>query len=165
MVHVARAILPHLRPLYGLHLKTLNDQVRAMVECMNCPKYPWDLSVILTTDQQLHRLNKQFRKQDKTTDILSFPSHNINQPGRFPNVRTPEDRYLGDIYISLPYVKKYCDEEGTDINEQMRVLFAHGICHLMGYDHETDQEHERMAKAEDYLLRCSQKKLSVPMTR
>ncbi|KAL0586078.1 hypothetical protein ABG067_004170 [Albugo candida] len=131
-----------------------------MVECLNCPVHPWDLSVILTTDQQLQKLNKKYRRQDKTTDILSFPNHTITKPGRFPNVRDPEERYLGDIYISLPYVKKYCQEEGTDIKEQMRVLFAHGICHLMGYDHETDHEHERMAKAEAYLLQCSQKKLS-----
>lgn len=60
----------------------------------------------------------------------------VRAPGRFPRVKTKEERYLGDIYISPAYVRRQCEdpelEEVTTLEERLPVLMAHGLCHLMG---------------------------------
>ncbi|KAI9911864.1 hypothetical protein PsorP6_009673 [Peronosclerospora sorghi] len=111
---------------------------------------------MFTTDNHVHKLNRKYRQKDKPTDILSFPFHKIRSPGRFPRVKRKEERYLGDIYISPTYIQRQCEdtrlEEVTTIEERLPVLMAHGLCHLMGYDHERDCDYERMQKAESYIL-------------
>lgn len=80
----------------------------------------------------------------------------MRRPGHFPRVKTKEERYLGDIFISPAYVQRQCDDpllyEITTLEERLPVLVAHGLCHLMGYDHERDDDYERMKRAEDYIL-------------
>jgi ssRNA-specific RNase YbeY (16S rRNA maturation enzyme) len=103
----------------------------------------------------------------------------ISQPGRFPRVRSRDERYLGDIYISPAFVQRQCKdpalEEVITLEQRLPVLLAHGLCHLMGcvslreslwsrstgahrvdwrrsYDHETDPEYERMQQAENFIL-------------
>ncbi|KAF4031521.1 hypothetical protein GN244_ATG16617 [Phytophthora infestans] len=137
-------------------LAKLQVQVQAMVRCLNCPGGPWDVGVMLTTDTHVQKLNRRFRKKDKPTDILSFPFHKVRAPGRFPRIRAREERYLGDIYISPAYVQRQCEdpqlEEITTLEERLPVLMAHGLCHLLGYDHEMDDDYERMQGAENYIL-------------
>ncbi|TMW58736.1 hypothetical protein Poli38472_010295 [Pythium oligandrum] len=178
MVQVAKALAPQLAR-FPVCVPALDAQVKAMVRAINCPGGPWDIGVMLTTNEHVHRLNRKYRRKDKPTDILSFPFHKVcrhfdgvwmqtrcahglintaqvSRPGRFPVVRSREERYLGDIYISLPYVyDQYLDPEETEVTsleQRMPILFAHGICHLLGYDHETDADYERMAKAEAFIL-------------
>lgn len=62
----------------------------------------------------------------------------IKAPGRFPRVKAAEERYLGDLYISLAYVQKQCEPDGDlqgecTVRERLPVLVAHGICHLLGF--------------------------------
>ncbi|GLD98523.1 hypothetical protein PINS_up007220 [Pythium insidiosum] len=163
MVQVARGLAAHLAR-HPLCVRTVDAQVKAMIRSINCPGGPWycacslsrDIGVMLTTNEHIRKLNNQYRKKDKPTDILSFPFHKITEPGRFPSVRFKDERYLGDIYISLPYVQSQCEdpdnEDVTSLKERMPVLLAHGICHLLGYDHETDEDYEHMTKAEEYIL-------------
>ncbi|CAI5720639.1 unnamed protein product [Hyaloperonospora brassicae] len=81
----------------------------------------------------------------------------IRIAGRVPRVQSPDERYLGDIYISPAYVTRQCSDaqlqEVTTLADRLPVLVAHGLCHLMGYDHERDDDYEQMQKAETYLLR------------
>uniref|UniRef100_M4BDU5 Uncharacterized protein n=1 Tax=Hyaloperonospora arabidopsidis (strain Emoy2) TaxID=559515 RepID=M4BDU5_HYAAE len=81
----------------------------------------------------------------------------IRVPGRFPCVKRMEERYLGDMYISPAYIQRQCEElhlrEVTTLEERLPVLMAHGLCHLMGYDHEQDDDYEHMQKAETHILR------------
>ncbi|ETI54446.1 YbeY/UPF0054 family metalloprotein [Phytophthora nicotianae P1569] len=156
MVQVAKALVGTGAALSPRALAKLQAQVQAMVHCINCPGGPWDVGVMLTTDKHVQKLNRKFRKKDKPTDILSFPFHKVRAPGRFPRVKLREERYLGDIYISPAYVQRQCEdpqlEEITTLEERLPVLMAHGLCHLMGYDHELDDDYERMQKAENYIL-------------
>ncbi|KAE8886846.1 hypothetical protein PF005_g20596 [Phytophthora fragariae] len=156
MVQVAKALAGTSAALSLRALFKLEAQVQAMVRCLDCPGGPWDVGVMLTTDKHVQKLNRRFRKKDKPTDILSFPSHKVRTPGRFPRVKTKEERYLGDIYISPAYVRRQCEdpqlEEITTLEERLPVLMAHGLCHLMGYDHELDDDYERMQKAENDIL-------------
>lgn len=137
---------------HGLSPRRLDAHVHAMVKTLNSPGGTWDIGVLLTTDEHIRQLNKRYRKKDKPTDILSFPFHKITVPGRLPPVRSSEQRYLGDMFISLPYVVRQCDELQISLDERMPILFAHGICHLLGYDHERDDDYEQMVKAEEFIL-------------
>ncbi|KAL3660160.1 hypothetical protein V7S43_014692 [Phytophthora oleae] len=156
MVQVAKALAGTRAALSPRALVKLQAQVQAMVRCLNCPGGRWDVGVMLTTDEHVQKLNRKFRKKDKSTDILSFPFHKVRAPGRLPRVKSEEERYLGDIYISPAYVRRQCEdpelEEVTTLEERLPVLMAHGLCHLMGYDHEEDDDYERMQMAENYIL-------------
>ena len=87
------------------------------------------------------------------TDVLSFPYHLDVKAGKKIVVRSDEDKNLGDIVISLPYVfenKKALD--GT-FEHRMDVMLVHGICHLLGYDHENDYDFKKMSDLEKKLLK------------
>jgi probable rRNA maturation factor len=88
---------------------------------------------LITSGQELRRLNRQFRKQDHTTDVLSFPAGQANG-------------FLGEIAISFPAARRQADEYGVRIEQEIEVLMLHGVLHLVGLDHETDGG--RMARAE-----------------
>ncbi|ETW08401.1 YbeY/UPF0054 family metalloprotein, variant 1 [Aphanomyces invadans] len=108
--------------------------------------------LLLTDDKHIQFMNKKYRNKDKPTDILSFPNYTIQTPGVLPDARTQEGRYLGDMFLSLPYIEAYCRNNDTTLEERMPILVAHGLCHLMGYDHETDDDFAIMSAAEEALL-------------
>ncbi|CAH0522463.1 unnamed protein product [Peronospora belbahrii] len=156
MVQVAKALTGTNAALSPRALMKLQAQIQAMVQCLNCPGGPWDVGVMLTTTSHIQKLNRKFRKKDKATDILSFPCHKVRAPGRFPRVKKKEERYLGDIYISPAYIQLQCKdaklEDVTTLEKRLPVLIAHGLCHLLGYDHEQDVDYEHMQQAETFIL-------------
>jgi probable rRNA maturation factor len=108
--------------------------------------------VRLVTDGQMKRLNGQFRRKPKTTDVLSFPSA-LRTPPRSLRRRTKQLRgsYLGDIAISPTVARRNAIAVGRTPTEEICVLMLHGVLHLLGYDHETDRgEMERV----EAVLRC-----------
>lgn len=86
--------------------------------------------LLFTDDENIRRLNSQFRSVDKATDVLSFPSG--------------VDDYLGDIAISLERAQQQADEIGQSLEREVAFLTAHAMLHLFGYDHETEQEEQVM---------------------
>ena len=95
-----------------------------------------DIELILTTDEEIRELNKIHRNKDKTTDVLSFPLEDM--PG-MP---------LGSIVISLDTAKRVANELGHSIEEEIKLLFIHGLLHLLGYDHEIDNGEMREKEKE-----------------
>ncbi len=89
------------------------------------------VSVLLTTDTQLKRLNRTFRGKNKPTDILSFPSDPI--PG-LPAAH----QHAGDLAISLDTAERQAASFGHPLEAELRILLLHGLLHLSGLDHETD---------------------------
>ncbi|MGO9436349.1 MAG: rRNA maturation RNase YbeY [Terracidiphilus sp.] len=87
------------------------------------------VSVLLTTDKALRRLNRQFRGLDKPTDVLSFPANALIQD---------QEKIAGDLAISVPTARRQSFEQGHPLATEIRVLILHGLLHLAGYDHETD---------------------------
>ena len=86
---------------------------------------------MLAGDATVRRLNRAFRKKDKTTDVLSFP-----ESGRSP----PDGaRPLGEIVISVPQAARQANAAGHSLATELRVLVIHGYLHLLGYDHEVDE--------------------------
>jgi probable rRNA maturation factor len=95
-----------------------------------------DIELILTDNKEIQILNKEYRQIDKPTDVLSFPLENI--PG-MP---------LGSIVISIDKAKEGAENFGHSIDEEITLLFIHGLLHLLGYDHETDSGEMREKEAE-----------------
>ena len=81
-------------------------------------------TIAFVSDKTIQELNNQFRGIDKATDVLSFPAE--------------EDDNLGDIAISVDTAATQCAENGLTLNEEIAQLMLHGLLHLSGYDHETD---------------------------
>jgi probable rRNA maturation factor len=103
------------------------------------------VTVLLTTDKTIRRLNRQFRRKDKATDVLSFPSlTHVSKNGRDA---TPV--ILGDIAISVHTARKQAVAMGHALGAEIKVLMLHGLLHLGGYDHETDDG--EMARREERL--------------
>ena len=78
----------------------------------------------------MKELNKLFRGKNSTTDVLSFP----HQPDEFD----PDKNNLGDIVISVERAQKQAKENGLTLEDEIKQLILHGVLHLCGYDHETD---------------------------
>ncbi len=78
----------------------------------------------------MRRLNRRYRRKDRTTDVLSFPSAGEDLPDG--------SRPLGEIVISVPQAARQAAKEGHSLSREMRVLVIHGYLHLLGYDHEVD---------------------------
>jgi probable rRNA maturation factor len=89
-----------------------------------------EVEVLLTSDAEIKRLNRQFRNKNKATDILSFPA--APQPGTQPGV-------AGDLAISLETAARQAAEHGHTLRDEVRILLLHGLLHLAGEDHEADQ--------------------------
>jgi probable rRNA maturation factor len=92
---------------------------------------------LVTTDAELQRLNRTFRRKNYATDVLSFPID--------PDA-APTGRYLGDLAISWQRAREQAREFGHSVETEIQVLMLHGVLHLLGMDHETDGG--RMSRAE-----------------
>ena len=95
------------------------------------------MTVAIVSDARVRALNRKFRKKDRATDVLSFPSE---EPG-----------YLGDVVISSGIAARQARAAGHPLATELRVLALHGLLHLLGYDHERDDG--QMARLERRLRR------------
>lgn len=109
-----------------------------------------ELSVLLTNDSHIHELNREHRDEDKPTDVLAFPMD-------FEDGEPPEgpDRLLGDVVISLETAQRQAEEAGRGLREEVRFLLAHGILHLIGYDHGTPEEKAEMDPLTERIVRAA----------
>ncbi len=91
-----------------------------------------EFTLLLANDRRIRQLNREFRRQDKPTDVLSFPCEPVKGcPGEIP--------YFGDVIISVETAHRQGLERGNTLEQELKVLLLHGWLHLLGYDHETDQ--------------------------
>jgi probable rRNA maturation factor len=102
----------------------------------------FSLSLLFTDDEKIQELNRDFRGKDMATDVLSFSQMEGEEFGF-------ENHFLGDIVIAVPYVTKQAQGLGHSVFEEVRYLILHGILHLMGYDHDENEDCEmsRLEKA------------------
>ena len=107
-----------------------------------------ELAVMLTDDAGIRTLNGNWRGIDKPTNVLSFPALPPSGP------RGPEDapRMLGDIAIAYETTRREADEEQKPFDHHLSHLAVHGFLHLIGHDHEQDQEAETMESIEREIL-------------
>jgi probable rRNA maturation factor len=109
------------------------------------------LTIVIGNDALLHRLNRQYRQVDSPTDVLSFPTGEVD-----PDTDTP---YLGDVIISLPRASEQASTYGHSLTDELQLLVVHGILHLLGYDHIQPADKQKMQSAQDSIL----SQLGVPL--
>lgn len=112
----------------------------------------FDLGIWFTTNKTIRSYNKQYRNKDKATDILSFPYHQL-EPGERIKVHCDEDKNIGDIIISLEFVKEVLPLYNVSLEERLKTLLVHGICHLLGYSHYDEENDKIMRKLEKDLAK------------
>lgn len=112
---------------------------------------PVEVSVVVTDDAQVHELNRQYRGVDRPTDVLSFAQGEPTGVGAFPSIGLAP-RPLGDIVISGDRVRAQAAEYGHSQRRELAYLAVHGLLHLLGFDHETEPERQRMRAAEEAAL-------------
>lgn len=113
----------------------------------------YELSLIIIDDEDMRQLNLEYRDRDASTDVLSFPFgfNDLEEEVAFPEVGDCVP--LGDIVISHERASQQAASIGHSIVDEVQRLLVHGILHLFGYDHETNEEEaDRMRELEDRLL-------------
>jgi probable rRNA maturation factor len=107
----------------------------------------WTISLHLVGDETIRALNAEHRARDAATDVLSFP---LYEPGF---VLPPgEPVHLGDVVVSYPRAVAQADEYGHSVEREVAYLVAHGVLHVLGYDHEQEPERRRMRQKEEEAL-------------
>jgi probable rRNA maturation factor len=122
--------------------------VTAAAEIVNADTGEAELAVMLTDDAGMRTLNSNWRGIDKPTNVLSFPALQPTSPGG------PDDapRMLGDIAIAYETTRKEADDEQKPFEHHLSHLAVHGFLHLIGYDHEKDDDAEAMEMLEQEIL-------------
>ena len=103
-----------------------------------------DLTIVLTDDNQLKELNREFMEIDAPTDVLSFPSGELDLDSG--------NLYLGDVIISYPRAMEQAQAAGHQVDAELELLTVHGVLHLLGYDHADEEDKARMWSAQDEIL-------------
>jgi probable rRNA maturation factor len=110
------------------------------------------LTLLLSNNQNIKKLNKVFRKKNKSTDILSFPLDK--------KIKISKNTYLGDIIISYNYLDKPRSQNLKSFKEKVTKLFIHGFLHLLGFDHKKNKDYSKMLKEENLLFKSVQSKIN-----
>ena len=133
-------------------IKEVAERVTAAaLECEKCP-YEAEINLLLTTDEEIWKMNREYRQTDRATDVLSFPVLEYDAPADFSFLDEAEDAFdpesgelvLGDIVISKEKVLAQAEEYGHSPLREYAFLIAHSMLHLFGYDHMEDDERELM---------------------
>ena len=118
--------------------------------------FPCEVDVLLTDDEAIHRINREIRQVDRSTDVLSFPEFDLH-PGQLP---TEEDADpgtglvpLGDMVISMEHVAAQAKEYGHSTRRELAYLVVHSVLHLLGYDHlDEGPQKKQMRTREEAIL-------------
>ena len=110
-----------------------------------------ELSLLLTSDRTLRRLNRDYRHVDAVTDVLSFPQDFAESVDEFDR-GGDRPRLLGDIVVSVPCVVRQAQEYGHSFDRELLYLVAHGTLHLLGYDHQDEAQRRVMRLKEESAL-------------
>jgi probable rRNA maturation factor len=105
------------------------------------------LTILLADDEYLRRLNLQYRGDDGSTDVLSFPAGEA-MPGTYEI-----SLYLGDIAISVEHAARQAADKGHDTTAELQLLAIHGVLHLLGYDHTDQVKKTNMWRSQEAVLR------------
>lgn len=150
---------------YGLQLPFEAEELagRVIEHCLDyeeCP-YESEVNLLLTSDEEIHRMNREFREIDRATDVLSFPMLEYEEPGNFDNLEDMQndcfnpdtgELMLGDIVISKDRVLAQAEAYGHSPEREFAFLVAHSMLHLMGYDHMEQEEAAEMERKQSEIL-------------
>ena len=128
-------------------LKKPNDYLKKRLEILSktpsFKKKNHEFSILLTNDKEMKKLNNKFRKKNKTTDVLSFPT----------KIQNKNRLYVGDIALSYEIIKHRSKE--TNFFLEFDKMWIHGYLHLIGYDHKKTKDFQKMLRKEKLILKYS----------
>ncbi len=116
------------------------------------PKKKISFSVMLSNNTKIKKLNFFYRKKNKPTDILSFPTYD--------KLKISNKTYIGDIIISYNFINKPKSQNIKEFKKKLIKIFIHGFLHLLGFDHKKNSEYKEMYKEEEYIYKTVIKKLT-----
>lgn len=115
------------------------------------PASSYEIALRLTDDKEIQELNAQYRHQDKPTDVLAFAALEVDSPQSAFNFIP---LYLGDIVISIDTAKRQAEQQNHPLSTELAWLSAHGLLHLLGWDHPDDESLGRMLSKQVVLLKA-----------
>ncbi|MEC7525534.1 MAG: rRNA maturation RNase YbeY [Myxococcota bacterium] len=121
----------------------VRERAERMLAALRMPDA--ELSILLCDDETIWALNRDYRGKDRPTDVLAFAMREGEGPALHQEL-------LGDVVISLDTARRQAAERGRTIVYEVTFLLAHGLLHLLGYDHQTDDEERRMSARTDALV-------------
>ena len=110
------------------------------------------LTLLLSNNKGIKKLNKNFRNKNKSTDILSFPLEN--------KIKVTKKTYLGDIIINYNYIDKPRSQDLKLFKEKLIKIFIHGFVHLLGFDHYKNKDYVKMLKEENLIYKSVKSKIN-----
>ena len=122
--------------------------------------YECEISVTIVDDERIHEINKEFREIDRSTDVLSFPLNEFEKAADWQNFDEDKASFnydtgelmLGDIILSAEHIIKQANEYGHTRKRELAFLVIHSILHLLGYDHMTKEDEEKMFSKQRQIL-------------
>lgn len=112
------------------------------------------ITITLTTPNNIHKINKQYRNVDMPTDVLSFPMFEKDElDKKIENRDFEHEDMLGDVIISIEKVSEQAKEYGHSFERELSYMVVHGFYHLMGYDHMEEVEKQVMRTKEEKILK------------
>ena len=131
----------------------------AVLDYEQCP-YESEVELLLTMDEEIREMNREFRDIDRATDVLSFPMIAYESPADFAFLEDDESCFdpdtgelmLGNIVISKQKVVEQAEEYGHTVEREYAFLIAHSMLHLLGYDHMEEEERAVMEKKQREIL-------------
>ncbi len=109
----------------------------------------YELSIMLTSDENIRRLNLQYRGKDSPTNILSFPQND------FSPAQTRSGPHLGDLVLAFETIEREATTQGKTFGQHLAHLVIHGFLHLLGYNHQDDSRAREMEKLETDILHAA----------
>ena len=133
--------------------------IETSLDYVKCP-YETEVSLLLTTDEEIKEINRMQRQIDRATDVLSFPMADYETPGDFSHLDEDAGLFhpdtgelmLGDIVISADKVSEQAEKFGHSVKREYAFLITHSILHLIGYDHMTPEEAAQMEALQEEIL-------------
>jgi len=127
-----------------------NDLAKTTFELLKI-KTNYEIDVSLVDDETIHEINRDYRKVDRVTDVISFAFNDDKDPK--DQIKDPDiERMLGEILICLPQAKRQAAEIGNTLQRELSFLFVHGLLHLLGYDHMKKEDEDIMFPLQDKIL-------------
>lgn len=139
----------------------IEEVVAASLDYEKCP-YEAEVNVVLTGNEEIRRINREFRQIDNATDVLSFPMGDYETPSDFERLEEQAEDYfnpetgellLGDIVISVDKVEEQAEKYGHSKSRELAFLVAHSMLHLCGYDHMEEEERAVMEQKQEEILK------------
>lgn len=139
--------------------KVAEEVVEYALDYLECP-YEAQVNLLITNNEEIRHINKEYRDIDMDTDVLSFPMIEYEEPGSFDSIDESGDFFdpdsgelvLGDIIICAGKVFDQAEEYGHSVKREFAFLITHSILHLTGYDHMNEGDAALMEEKQEIIL-------------